>query len=639
MRSTILADGVGFLVPSLLSISTSVSTLLATLLVPGAVHAAWLPYLAGPVKRVVATPNHIAAVRAGEVWVMGEDGRLLHRLAKPAAEEESGEHRLDLSERDRILDFLEVSEADRDTDYANDLLDDETTLAKRRMSRTDARPANPANDVAPVLAAASGQIWIANGRNLLRIDPEGRPVHALDRPAPIFGLVATREALLIGEGHRLTLVPGDTRTPRAIALGFSADKVALSSSARRIAWASGSIVTWSDGLSTDASNRTSGTSVDARPFRSFQAPAEIVDLAYCGEELIVSLRRSLLILAAEGKPQVRTRQIQAQRMFCPEEPQLPWLAWGPGLYLSTDQGRNWRALALPDAMEPLDAAVSAHHVWLATEAGLYASIDQGLPPATTVPTRQSRIQHQRAMGKATTSWTAWMPKVTLQGQAAFALGSQQWQALAFATFPLDSRTTHGLPIVTMTAVEDDAGETPVTRRNAYAVPPRDSDFPCLAQAKHKAVALAMAEPERARSYVTRAGHAAWLPELRFLVARRYGRSESLDLNTSSTTLASPLGIDTVNDIRYEARATWDLARLIFSPEELAAQSQAVHMAELRRDIETTVNRLYFERRRILVDSLGEHAAEAHRALRTAEIESELDAMSAGVFSTCLSGKP
>ena len=122
--------------------------------------------------------------------------------------------------------------------------------------------------------------------------------------------------------------------------------------------------------------------------------------------------------------------------------------------------------------------------------------------------------------------------------------------------------------------------------------------------------------------------------MRLLVSRRDGRSESLDVNSSSTALSSPLGIDTVNDVRYEARATWDLSKLVFSSEELAAQTQALHMAELRRDIEATVNRLYFERR-ALERSAG---VEGRRGLRANEIEAELDALSAGSFAACLAGK-
>ena len=60
-------------------------------------------------------------------------------------------------------------------------------------------------------------------------------------------------------------------------------------------------------------------------------------------------------------------------------------------------------------------------------------------------------------------------------------------------------------------------------------PAADPLGPCLPRARSEAVARAMAEPERALSYLARARRAAWLPELRLRVDRRVGRNESLDL--------------------------------------------------------------------------------------------------------------
>jgi hypothetical protein len=64
----------------------------------------------------------------------------------------------------------------------------------------------------------------------------------------------------------------------------------------------------------------------------------------------------------------------------------------------------------------------------------------------------------------------------------------------------------------------------------------------------------------------------------------------------------------------------------------------MHMAELRRDIETTMNRLYFERRGLLLDGSGSLADNARLPLRAREIEADLDAMSAGAFAACVSGQ-
>jgi len=128
-----------------------------------------------------------------------------------------------------------------------------------------------------------------------------------------------------------------------------------------------------------------------------------------------------------------------------------------------------------------------------------------------------------------------------------------------------------------------------------------------------AVALALAEPERARSFIVRARAAGWLPELRFRVFRRFARTEGLTLDDTATT--TPVDVSGVDDVRYEWRATWDLSRIVFNPDELQAHAEALRMADVRHDIQSLVIRLYFERRRLLASShrtRGEGSAGAGR---------------------------
>jgi hypothetical protein len=147
-----------------------------------------------------------------------------------------------------------------------------------------------------------------------------------------------------------------------------------------------------------------------------------------------------------------------------------------------------------------------------------------------------------------------------------------------------------------------------------------------------ATALALAEPARARSLVERSRLAGWLPEVRGRVDRRFARSESVDLGSSATALA-PVGLDSNNDVRYELRATWDLSRAVFNPDEIAAEAQALRIADARREIESLVIRLYFERRRLKAESLTADISLGMRLeLRTAEVEAELDAVTGGAFT-------
>ena len=180
------------------------------------------------------------------------------------------------------------------------------------------------------------------------------------------------------------------------------------------------------------------------------------------------------------------------------------------------------------------------------------------------------------------------------------------------------------------------------RRASSSVPPAvlraafEGDPP-IGYLRGAATALALAEPDRAHALVARARWAPLLPELRVRVDRRLARTESLDLGRSaSDPLASPVGVDSINDLRYEVRATWDLGRIVFNPDEVGASTHALRMAEVRRELETVVIRLYFERRRLKAEALASDASDMIPGVRAEihiqELEAELDALTGGAFS-------
>ncbi len=185
-------------------------------------------------------------------------------------------------------------------------------------------------------------------------------------------------------------------------------------------------------------------------------------------------------------------------------------------------------------------------------------------------------------------------------------------------------------------------EPPRHARHARSADPERAraamaDDPPLVPLRRAATALIQADPERARSMLTRVRLAGWLPEVRLLVERRLSRAESVDLGPGADPAnLAPVGIDTNNDVRYQARATWDLSRIVFNPDELGAEAQALRAADARREIETAVIRLYFERRRLKLESAGaddlDMPSGSRRDLRIAEIEAELDALTDGAFT-------
>jgi hypothetical protein len=584
---------------------------------PAPADADWVPLLPGPAERVVAAAGHAAVVRSGEVWLLRDDGGVVGRVGKRGDEKESANRQASPKEAEEILDLLGVSEIDRDTDWAFDLLDDERTLAQRRNAQPRSLPPLVSSETPPALAAGAGDIWIAGNRGLLRVGPNGEVIRERGRQAPGWQIAAARKRLLLARPDGLALLSVENGEERFFPLPAPAGRVALSASGRRWAWTSPAGIAWAS---------------DAANTETLALTGPVVDLTYCGETLVALLADSVLAVPAGAIPEVRSRDIHAHRFFCSEGESMPWLAVGHVLLISFDQGRQWKTIATPAGLSLADVAATTRHLWLATNKGLYFSSEESEPVPFLAPTAKTASPRSRRV-RGTAAWLSFLPKVSVRATAAIAPSGRQLEALALAAFPLAPSRT---PIVAA-ALDEPAVpsvESVHPRRPERVMDLRDPDGECLILARRKAVELAMTEPERARSYVTRAGRAAWLPELRVLVSRRYGRSESLDVSSSSTALSSPLGIDTVNDIRYEARATWDLGKLVFSTEELAAQTQALHMAELRRDIEGTMNRLYFERRRLALDVAG--AGGSARHLRESEIEAELDSLSAGAFGSCAS---
>jgi len=72
-------------------------------------------------------------------------------------------------------------------------------------------------------------------------------------------------------------------------------------------------------------------------------------------------------------------------------------------------------------------------------------------------------------------------------------------------------------------------------------------------------------------------------------------------------------------------------------------SQALRTADTRREVESLVIRLYFERRRLKLESLGADDSDmpsgSRRELRIAEVEAELDAVTGGAFTRLARRQP
>ena len=542
--------------------------------------------------------------------------------------------------RERLWDQLGVPEEERDSDAARDLADDELLVDERRPLAAS-EPAATTGRSMPAVAAATGQglYIIAGGKlHLLRAGHPGQLVGPA--PAGARAMAATAAGALFVATDRGILLsdPGSSRF-RPVAAATEPGELVAHPGGDFIAWSEPSRVI----LLEANGKRTVHATTPGGPVRA---------IAICDGQLII-FQRDGLARARPGEPLVAlSGPLQAQRLICRSTGPAPWLAVGPSTLVSHDAGVRFRPRRdAPDA-EVVDAAIDQYSqspqqdgqeapaggwIWvLAADGGLITLpwTEQPRPPTamTALPTRAAAWPS--GWPDSRPAWLRLLPRVGILASHLERPGQREQRALAFAELPLGPQPASTVPAAHPRLLVASAAQEPPGPEQMSPAPAPDAG--CLPQTRTEAARLAGADPARARSLMRRAGQSAWLPELRLRVERRLGRSESLDVKSAAA--AEALGLDTDNDVRYEVRATWDLPRLVFHPEEVAAAHQALRMADMRREIESQVNRLYFERRRLM--ALGADAIDqVERGIRFEELTAELDALSGGGWSACLAGMP
>ena len=552
--------------------------------------------LAGRIERVVAAGELIAVVREGEVRVLAE-GRTVLRLAPDGEAVEGG--RGDRWAED-ALESAGIPEEERDSEYAEAVIDDASSLRERRTEHEHEHEHEHERGSSAVVAGSGDEIWIAAGRRLWRVDRDG--------PRRVATLPRRFDQLAVGADGRLMAASG-AQVFLSRDEGVTFDRLTDADGPVRALAAGEGFLAWA----------TAGQLTRVEIGRVVNQPlASGRELRACGSHLLALEARGLLVVDAGGTRALAAGR-DARRVACAGG---TWVLVGRHLLVSTDEGRSFSPRAdLPPAV-PLDAAVGPLGLLVATDVGLY-----GLPVQDGAPALAPSRVIVPALPRP--RWAPYLPRLTLAAGATLGPGGEEVRAVATADFPL-APPRPPLPGRRLAQVEPEPA--PVQWRP-------DREATCLPVVRDQAVARALVEPERARSYVSRAGNAAWLPELRLLMNRRLGRSESLDVPSGGSVGSGPLGLDTANDVRYEARATWDLSKLVFSTEEIAAVNAALRMADLRREVESLANRLYFERRRLKMEPVSTTDTRARRDLRVEELDAELDALSGGAFTRCLAAPP
>jgi hypothetical protein len=136
---------------------------------------------------------------------------------------------------------------------------------------------------------------------------------------------------------------------------------------------------------------------------------------------------------------------------------------------------------------------------------------------------------------------------------------------------------------------------------------------------------------RIQALVRRARLSGLMPALR--ASARRGLSQ--DLSSSSSSDVQRQAAAVADDLNFEAALTFDLPRLVFAPEEVRLISVERWLAADQRRLVEEAIRLYFQRRKLLLERDRSPAPDAELEIAIAELEALLDALTDGAFSKAL----
>jgi hypothetical protein len=136
------------------------------------------------------------------------------------------------------------------------------------------------------------------------------------------------------------------------------------------------------------------------------------------------------------------------------------------------------------------------------------------------------------------------------------------------------------------------------------------------------------DADRVQALVRRARLSGLVPTLR--ASSRRGLRQ--DLSSSSSSEVERLAAAVADDLSFEAALSFELPRLVFAPEEVRLLSVERWLAaDQRRLIEEAI-RLYFQRRKLMLERERAAAADAELEIAIAELEALLDALTDGAFT-------
>ena len=165
-----------------------------------------------------------------------------------------------------------------------------------------------------------------------------------------------------------------------------------------------------------------------------------------------------------------------------------------------------------------------------------------------------------------------------------------------------------------------------------------SSEPTVLEVQNAAIQYAEVHPRKIEEWRKAAARSAWVPTLSF--HQDYSTSDNNDIDRGGTADADRFirGPREKSLDRY-ATVSWNLADLIWNNDQTSIDSRSKLMVELRNDVLNEVTHLYFERRRLQIETLTvpikDLPVNLEREIRLEELTASIDALTGGYLSKCL----
>lgn len=164
--------------------------------------------------------------------------------------------------------------------------------------------------------------------------------------------------------------------------------------------------------------------------------------------------------------------------------------------------------------------------------------------------------------------------------------------------------------------------------------------PTIRDVHKMAINYARVNPQKIGIWENQAQKKAWLPKLSMGLDSDRNRTVSDNVYGSYTgggqSYIGPRDKTFYSNFGWDVSLSWDLGEVIWNPDQTSIDSRSKLMSELREDILNEITRIYFERRRLQIETLkkgeGQDEFYIERKMRIEELTALIDALTGGGFS-------